>query len=81
MNSVVNLLIEYGWKQVNTGEEVSHVVFIKSNEQQLDEISVKLKNDNTFDVVVPMKNSEFSYKNNIKDVEKYLEQHLKNLQS
>jgi len=40
MNSVVNLLIEYGWKQVNTGEEVSRVVFIKSNEQQLDEISV-----------------------------------------
>ena len=85
MNTVHDIFSKYGWRQLqlpttNTTNEVS---FIKNNEKQLDVFTIKLTEENTFHITVPLVNSNFSYTNTISDIQEvksYIETHLNNFQ-
>ena len=84
MNTVHQLFSNYGWKQIdNTINDNTKFIFIKNNETRLDEFIIETTtSDNSFEVTVPIKNSDISYKNTINDIEHlktYLEMHLHNM--
>jgi len=78
--AINNLFTKYGYKQINK-KNATELFFVKYTEKQLDEYKVELTSDNTFNVTIPLKNSDFLYTNTlstIEDVKTYIEFHLQN---
>ena len=90
MNSIhmlgIHMLFNnYGWTQINTQAQAQaqKIIYIKNKHQRLDEFTVEENSDNTFNISIPISNSEFLYKNtihNIQDTISYIELHLNILQ-
>jgi hypothetical protein len=79
------LFNNYGWTQINTQSQSQEqkITYIKNKHQRLDEFTVEENSDNTFNISIPISNSEFLYKNtipNIQDTISYIELHLNILQ-
>ena len=78
MQAINNLFTQYGCTQIMSNSS-SKVIFVKNTENRLDEYKVELTCDNTFNVTIPLKNSDYLYKNTlptIDDVKTYIEFHL-----
>lgn len=81
MQSISNLFTQYGYIQINKTNQIPKLSFVKNTENVLDEYSIENTTDNTFNVVIPLKNSDFLYKNTlftIEEVKTYIEFHLQN---
>ena len=81
MLSIHDLFNNYGWTQINSqeAETTQKLIYIKNKHQRLEEFTVEENSDNTFNISIPISNSEFLYKNtipNIKDTISYIELHL-----
>jgi len=79
--SIHMLFNNYGWTQINSQEAktTQKLIYIKNKHQRLDEFIVEENSDNTFNISIPISNSEFLYKNtipNIQDTISYIELHL-----
>jgi len=75
--TISDLFTRYGYTQIN--KNATELFFVKDIEQNLDEYKVEFTSDNTFNVTIPLKNSDFLYKNTlptIEDVKTYIEFHL-----
>ena len=83
MNTIHNLFNNYGWKQIHSSQNNinnnKQIIYIKNEHQRLEEFIVEENSDNTFNITIPISNSDYLYKNtisNIEDTISYIEMHL-----
>ena len=77
MNTINDLFNAYGWKQIKSTN--SHSTYIKNNKYRLEEFIIEPNEDKTFNITIPLLNSDYLYKNTISTLEEthtYIEMHL-----